>query len=143
MSRPANSTPFVILIGQFIVRFGVLRGSPVTIAVLWNALPCGWVLRSDVMKKQQPGMLVLPFQSARRHVSKESNKKGNVRINVSLRRVRVTIFAAQNNKCYIFYVVCVCVCVCVSAALGIQHACPAVPSFPLYLINITLFGKSY
>ena len=110
-------------VGQFIVRFGVLRGSLVTIAVLWNALPCSSVLRSDVTKKQQPGMLVLPFQTTRRHGSKESNRKGNVRINVSLRCVRVTIFAAQNNNYYIFYVVCV------SAALGIQHVCPVVPYF--------------
>ena len=40
------------------------------------------------------------------------NKTGNVRINVTLRCVRATIVAVENNKYYV---------VCVSAALGIQH----------------------
>jgi hypothetical protein len=123
LSWSAHSPLFMKPVGQFIVRFGVLRRSLVTIAVLWNASACSSVLRSEVTKKQQPVVLVLPFQPTRRHVSKESNKKGNVHLNVSFTCVRVTVFATQNNKYYIFYVVCV------SAALGIQDACPVVPYF--------------
>jgi len=65
LSRSANSSPCMKAIGKFSVRFGVLRGSLVTIAVLWNALPCSSVLCSDVLNKQQPVMLELPFQTTR------------------------------------------------------------------------------
>ena len=50
------------------------------------------------------------------HLIDGFNKTGNVRINVTLRRVRVTTVAVE--KQLMLHIVCVCLCV----ALGIQYA---------------------
>jgi hypothetical protein len=68
--------------------------------------------------------------------SDEYKKTGNICIYVTLRRVRETIAAFENNKYYILRVcVRVCACVCVCVALVIQHA-------PYYIVICGLSGSA-
>jgi len=75
-------------------------------------------------------------------------KTGNVRINVTLRRILATVFAIVLHIVSVSVNVCVCVCVCslshpaCNAHAPYCHLCPAplYNCFPHYSIHGTIFG---
>jgi len=77
-------------------------------------------------------------------------KTGNVRINVTLRRILATVFAIVLHIVSVSVNVCVCVCVCslshpaCNAHAPYCHLCPAplYNCFPHYFINGTIFEKT-
>ena len=82
------------------------------------------------------------------HVSRiKRNKTGNVRINVTLRHVRVTLLPWKSNNYYIFWV-----SVCSLRYTAYRRPCAVLYChlwpvqlyhiFPHYLVNYTNFGKT-
>jgi hypothetical protein len=80
-----------------------------------------------------------------------SYKTGNVRFNLTLRRLRGTIVSVQKQE--VVYILCVCVCLCLSVCILSDPACKAhapyfivlsvlfdCTTFSTYLINNTIIG---
>jgi hypothetical protein len=70
------------------------------------------------------------------------NKTGNVRINVTLRCVRVNIITVERHKFYIFSV-CICSRSYQACAVTHCHLCDLwqYHIFPRFLVKVTIFQK--